>query len=74
MRFLIKEAERVRRAAYERGNGHGPDASILEAFLLLHKPIGAGLDLAPMDDLEANAVRYQLKQELIGKNAHQQAA
>ena len=71
IRFLIPEAERTRKRAYAVGTeAGGPDADILEAFLILHRPIGAALDLPVMDDVEANAVRFQLNQELIGKNAH----
>jgi hypothetical protein len=70
IRYLVHEAQRVRHAAYAAGTGHGPDAEILEAFLLLHPSIGQALELAPMDDAEASAVRYHLQQELIGRNGH----
>lgn len=71
IRFLVHEARRVRDAAYARGNGTGPDPDVLEAFLILHPSIGKALDLPPMDDAEANALKFQINQELIGKNAHQ---
>ena len=70
IRFLIHEAGRVRELAYAAGAGDGPSADMLEAFLLLHPSIGKALDLEPMDDVEANAIRFQLPQELIGKNGH----
>jgi hypothetical protein len=70
IRFLIHEAGRVRDLAYAAGRGAGPNADMLEAFLLLHPSIGKALDLEPMDDAEANAIRFQLPQELIGKNGH----
>lgn len=50
------------------------DRDRVESAVLLIGPIAKAMDLPPMDDFEAKAFFYQLKQELIGKNAYQHAA
>jgi hypothetical protein len=66
-------AERaIRFVAYEARECRNRDAC--EALCLLLPALLKIAELPPMDDLEAAAVRFQIKQELCGQNAFQHAA
>jgi hypothetical protein len=58
----VNAEQALRFAAYEAAECRDLDAH--EALCLLFPPLLRVLDLEPMDDVEANAVRYELKQRL----------
>lgn len=69
LRFVAHEGMRVRTLSYA-GADSGQARDMLEAALLLLPAIVKVCQLPPMDDSEARAFSYQLKQELSGLNAH----
>jgi hypothetical protein len=58
----VNPEDALRFAAHEAAECRDRDAH--EALCLLFPPLLRVLDLEPMDDVEANAVRYELKQRL----------
>ena len=71
LRFTVHEANLIRRLASSTGR---VDHDRLESLLLLLPVLEKAVELQPMEDAEADAVRFQIKQELIGKSAYQHAA